>query len=377
MQSRLQYTLVWSHYYLFNIPWSGLTTTCSIYLGLVSLLTTTCSIHLGLVSLLPVQYTLVWSRYYLFNIPWSGLTTYYYLFNIPWSGLATTCSIHLGLVSPLTVSCVLAAVRADTSSDLASLQQEVNPQDLLKNITSLSGVPSLNDSHIPTVEEAENAFKKKCLQNADEQAFDRSMESVTQVSECVKSLVNVTQLKQEVEKAKPTGDLDVVFRKYCKYSLWAGPALVWDSPCDPDRPLSGTVPVTLTVPCLGQSLRAGPALVWDSPCDPDRPLPGTYLPKNTTSLNSIPSLVLEEPECRDMKLLQSCVVKVLEGCSEPTPANIVESLFNYVWQMTPCHAMKSLSRTGADPNSAPRETAAVLGLTAASLLLALALGPRV
>nr|CAD7204848.1 unnamed protein product [Timema douglasi] len=102
-----------------------------------------------------------------------------------------------------------------------------------------------------------------------------------------------------------------------------------------------------------------------------------YLPKNTTSLNSIPSLVLEEPECRDMKLLQGCVVKVLEGCSEPTPANIVESLFNYVWQMTPCHAMKSLSRTGADPNSAPRETAAVLGLTAASLLLALALGSRV
>nr|CAD7421853.1 unnamed protein product [Timema poppensis] len=118
---------------------------------------------------------------------------------------------------------------ADTSSDLASLQQEVNPQDLLNNITSLSGVPSLNDSHIPTVEEAENAFKKKCLQNADEQAFDRAMvsldeqafdramESVTQVSECVKSLVNVTQLKQEVEKAKPTGDLDVVFREYCKY----------------------------------------------------------------------------------------------------------------------------------------------------------------
>nr|CAD7460095.1 unnamed protein product [Timema tahoe] len=102
-----------------------------------------------------------------------------------------------------------------------------------------------------------------------------------------------------------------------------------------------------------------------------------YLPNNTSSMDAIPSLVLEEPECRDMKLLQICVVKVLEGCSEPTPANIVESLFNYVWQMTPCHGMKSLSRIGADPNSAPLETAATLGLTVASLLLALALGARV
>jgi hypothetical protein len=34
--------------------------------------------------------------------------------------------------------------------------------------------------------------------------------------------------------------------------------------------------------------------------------------------------------------LQNCVVKVLETCKEPTPANIVDSMFNFVRKMTPC-----------------------------------------
>ena len=33
--------------------------------------------------------------------------------------------------------------------------------------------------------------------------------------ECLTSLVNVTLLKEEMEIARPTGDLDTVFNKYC------------------------------------------------------------------------------------------------------------------------------------------------------------------
>jgi len=36
--------------------------------------------------------------------------------------------------------------------------------------------------------------------------------------ECIMSLVNITELQEEMEQAKPTGDLDTVFRKYCRYS---------------------------------------------------------------------------------------------------------------------------------------------------------------
>lgn len=46
--------------------------------------------------------------------------------------------------------------------------------------------------------------------------------------------------------------------------------------------------------------------------------------------------------------LQNCVVKALETCSEPTPANIVDSMFNFVRKMTPCAKIKPESSRGGD-----------------------------
>lgn len=37
-----------------------------------------------------------------------------------------------------------------------------------------------------------------------------------------------------------------------------------------------------------------------------------------------------------MSKLQTCVVKELEKCSDPTPANIVDSIFNFIRRVTPC-----------------------------------------
>lgn len=42
------------------------------------------------------------------------------------------------------------------------------------------------------------------------------------------------------------------------------------------------------------------------------------------------------PLCSDMDTLQRCVVKSLEKCEESTPANLVESMFKFVRNETPC-----------------------------------------
>lgn len=39
---------------------------------------------------------------------------------------------------------------------------------------------------------------------------------------------------------------------------------------------------------------------------------------------------------RDIQNLQQCIVTELEKCEEPTPANIVDSLFRFVRKQTPC-----------------------------------------
>jgi len=44
---------------------------------------------------------------------------------------------------------------------------------------------------------------------------------------------------------------------------------------------------------------------------------------------------------RSMSELQVCVIAELEKCGEPTPANIVESLFEFVRRSTPCSKFQS------------------------------------
>lgn len=45
----------------------------------------------------------------------------------------------------------------------------------------------------------------------------------------------------------------------------------------------------------------------------------------------------------DMDKLQHCVVKSLEQCEESTPANLVESMFKFVRNETPCVNFTSVS----------------------------------
>lgn len=47
----------------------------------------------------------------------------------------------------------------------------------------------------------------------------------------------------------------------------------------------------------------------------------------------------------DMSKLQVCVVDVLEGCEESTPANLVDAMFKFVRNKTPCANMTSTVST--------------------------------
>ena len=61
-----------------------------------------------------------------------------------------------------------------------------------------------------------------------------------------------------------------------------------------------------------------------------------YVPTETPTLASLPNFILGEKECADMTILEHCIVKELENCEESTPANLVESLFKFVKNETPC-----------------------------------------
>jgi len=75
-------------------------------------------------------------------------------------------------------------------------------------------VKKINKSGL-SVEEGTNRFRESCVKNAGPDAYDLIDRAKVEVAQCIQKLINVTELYAEMEKYKPTGDLDIVFREYC------------------------------------------------------------------------------------------------------------------------------------------------------------------
>lgn len=247
---------------------------------------------------------------------------------------------------------------ADDISDLrdAAVKNLPNALDHLPSGTLDSLPAGFNASNIPSIEEGEEMLKEKCDRNGNNESYDNAMMAKEEIQFCIRNLVNYTQIQQEIDKAKPTGDLDIVFRKYCRkspqlrYCVSNFTAAI--DPClDPKeketkRVVTNITDALLSFICFKEGDRialfiaeGGPDCLSDQKDAIQNCLNSTfgkYVPKETQSVEDVPSFKLEENECRDINLLQKCVVKELERCKEPTPANIVDSLFNFVRKVTPC-----------------------------------------
>lgn len=73
---------------------------------------------------------------------------------------------------------------------------------------------NFNASALP-IEQAANLLKEKCTKNGGPKAFEDAQRAQIDMTHCLQSLINITELQAEMEKYKPTGDLDIVFKNYC------------------------------------------------------------------------------------------------------------------------------------------------------------------
>lgn len=79
------------------------------------------------------------------------------------------------------------------------------------------------------------------------------------------------------------------------------------------------------------------------------------------------------PPFSDMTKLQKCVVRVLEDCEESTPANLVDAMFRFVRNKTPCANMTTTAdklgsdKVDPDANSGMRFASSVLVIAVAAV----------
>jgi len=242
--------------------------------------------------------------------------------------------------------------------------------DLPKVETNLPSIPFLenlpiNKSALPSPEEVERferLLREKCEKNGGSEAYDNSKNAAGNAQECVRSLINVTELMAEMEEAKPTGDLDEVFRKYCaKSPLFKDCVMDFvnstnqclsDEERGSKKLVQNVTEQLLGFVCFKQGDRIALFIAESGPeCISDKKEAiahcinstlGKHLPGGTPNLYSaLPQIIVGAEECKDVCALQRCVVRELEKCKEPTPANIVQSMFDYILKVTPCTGCKA------------------------------------
>lgn len=84
----------------------------------------------------------------------------------------------------------------------ASLPAGVEIPDSLKNIT------------LPSLDDIKKAIKDKCEKvSGGEAAYEAVEKAAEELKECTSGLIDVEKLQNEINEAKPNGDLDSVFNK--------------------------------------------------------------------------------------------------------------------------------------------------------------------
>lgn len=276
-----------------------------------------------------------------------------------------------------------------------------NVDDVINKVSNLvdpknfnvSGIDlsAINASAIPALDEAKNLFKQKCEKNGGEGAFENASKAKDKVEECIKSFVNLTQLEAEMEKYKPTGDLDVVFRRYCsktpKLKKCVSDFTDAMEPCleasekETKKILLNITDSLLNFVCFKEGDRIalfisanGPECLESKHQEIENCINATfgkYIPPMDANNGSFVGLdrierllVLGSKECGDISTVQGCIVKELEKCSDPTPANIVDSISNFILRATPC------KNVVAGLNAASTSTISLL-LTSSLVLLSL------
>lgn len=240
----------------------------------------------------------------------------------------------------------------------------------VNEVVDIPGLKDLNITELP-LDDAQSVLRKKCEKNGGVGAYDAAKKGSAELFNCVKGLVNFTLLKEEMDAARPTGDLDEVFKKYCRkkpilkncmanFTASIEPCLEPEER-DNRKIVHNITEKILNFVCFKEGDRIALFIAAKGPeCFQAKAQAmaqcanatyGNYsssLPFNPANglsglseIKSIPSLVFDEKACNNMNKLQTCVVNALEACEDPTPANLLDSIFNYIKKVTPCEKMLS------------------------------------
>ncbi|CAH0626903.1 unnamed protein product [Chrysodeixis includens] len=195
-------------------------------------------------------------------------------------------------------------------------------------------------------------LRTQCANNHAEDKVESIEAAGKTFVECVKSLIDLPTIQQEIEAAKPKGALDEVFKTYCAKSpqlkscihtlLTAVQPCVDSAAQNQMLSAQNSTDQLIDFVCykdgdrIALFIAEGGPQCFQSKSEEIRTCLNTAK-ASFSDLEAIKKLSLAQ-KCAKYDELAACVVTKLEGCDTPTPGNMAESLFRYVRKGSFCNA---------------------------------------
>ncbi|XP_013103136.2 27 kDa hemolymph protein [Stomoxys calcitrans] len=240
-----------------------------------------------------------------------------------------------------------------------ALIQNASAQNALELESELQGyLPSNRGQSKFSLQAAKDLLERKCskvlLNSTASTQFEKFERAGHKFFECVSNIANATEVLEEVEAARPTGDLDLVIVKYCQRIPQAKKCLnefneqllVCLTPSERIENANMMRIFTSLLDALchknGDSIalfiaEEGPECLEankDNIVECMNATFAAYLPDEVPA--ELPELVIGSKQCIELHDFEQCVLNYLEKCKEVTPSGIVESVFRYLRRETIC-----------------------------------------
>lgn len=248
------------------------------------------------------------------------------------------------------LACVLGAVVLGYVGVLPALSERV--LDAAENLP----VSNATKTHV-------SEWLERCNATAGKEAVDDIKNSVQELYECVGRHINFNKVQKEVNQSIAKGELDVVFKKYCKRRsrLMACAEDVFtklercaDEKQKQDLNITRRVidagidfvchndgdRIALFMAEKGEECLTNHSKSIGECIENKIPKIKNYAKDNEMDITSF---TINEENCKNLHTIQECVVTYTSKCDDETPANILGSLITQMLKVTPCSQANSAS----------------------------------
>ncbi|KAI9552020.1 hypothetical protein GHT06_022357 [Daphnia sinensis] len=228
-------------------------------------------------------------------------------------------------------------------------------------------IPSVNDAHnwAGELEKAQQDFNldsytkqwmDECERVNGSEAIEEIRDSMTVLTECISSKINIHNITEEIKEASPKGILDEVFAKYCnqvpaikqcRIPVISAMQVCLSDQADQDlEVLDEAMNAALDFMCYKGGERIAIFMSENgtdcflSNVDNIATCLNGSLPEMEaaiTNMQTTNTSIFNDENCRLESRMKACVIDGLKTCSDPTPANVVEGLIDSMIKRTPCH----------------------------------------